>query len=64
LKWDPVGDVFRSNGYVVVDDFLPEAEAIELSGRFEAADWDQHHDQVREDHFKHVFKTDSKRLPS
>lgn len=50
-------------GYSIIDDFLPIESAIKLNELFtQEKSWD-HHYQVRETHFSHVFKTESPFLP-
>ena len=50
---------YNEKGYVVVDNFLPLSVADKLETLFTAQkDW-KYLDQIRENHYKHAFKTDS-----
>lgn len=50
-------------GYSIIDDFLPEEDAIKINDLFNSEkSWD-HHSQIRKTHFSHVFKTNSPYLP-
>lgn len=56
-------DDYQKNGYCVIDDFLPLDVADKLAALYnENDDW-INHSQVREDHFKHVFFTNSPYFP-
>ena len=56
---------YKKNGFVVVDNFLPEIVANEVEARYLEQDnaW-EYHDQVRKTHFSHVCKTDSPYFPN
>lgn len=55
---------YKENGYVIVDNFLPQEIAEELYKAWkENKKWEKI-DQVRETHYQHVFKTESKFLPN
>ncbi|HTL48309.1 MAG TPA: 2OG-Fe(II) oxygenase [Verrucomicrobiae bacterium] len=53
---------YDDKGYVSVDDFLPEDAAQELVKRWDNTTWEEIN-QVRPDHYKHVFATQSPFLP-
>ena len=58
-------DFFNKNGYSIVDNFLPIELAKKLNDLFESqskSDW-QYIDQVRKEHYSHVFKTNNQLLP-
>jgi len=58
-------DFFNKNGYSIVDNFLPIELAKKLYDLFESqskSDW-QYIDQVRKEHYRHVFKTNNQLLP-
>jgi Rps23 Pro-64 3,4-dihydroxylase Tpa1-like proline 4-hydroxylase len=48
---------YKENGFLIVDDFLPNEKAEELYELYASEEEWEHHDQVREGHFKHVFQT-------
>ena len=54
---------YNKNGYVIIDDFLPEKEANELNSLYVAQKEWEIIDQVRERHYQHVFATRSEFLP-
>lgn len=54
---------YRVEGFDCLDDVLPVEAANAICAEFSTATWDQRHDQVRPDHFKHVFATESAYLP-
>ena len=55
---------YEKYGYYVIDDFLPIEIANELEQMyFKTHSW-SYIDQVRENHYKHVFKMNSDFLPS
>jgi len=54
---------FRTEGADLLDNVLPVEVANAICAEFSDATWDQRHDQVRPDHYKHVFATDSEYLP-
>lgn len=49
-------------GYVTIDDFLPEKQARQMLGWYEKASWELM-DQVRPEHYKHVFAMNTSQLP-
>lgn len=54
---------YKTEGFLVVDDFLPEDIASRIFDIWDGVeDWNQI-DQVREKHYQHVFKTDNPYLP-
>lgn len=54
---------YESQGYAVVDDFLPPEIAQQINAIYAAETrWEQQ-DQVRENHYQHVFKTHAPCLP-
>lgn len=54
---------YQEQGYVIIDNFLPENIANELNSFYQAEkNWEQI-DQVREKHYQHVFATKSEYLP-
>lgn len=54
---------YQEQGYVVVDNFLPEEIALELNAMYaQEKNWEKI-DQVREKHYQHVFATKSQYLP-
>lgn len=56
-------DTYEKNGYAVLDEFVPEQVALSLMERWDACtNWDLV-DQVRPDHYKHVFATTNPYLP-
>ena len=58
-------DFFNKNGYSIVDNFLPIDLAKKLYDLFESqskSDW-QCINQVRKEHYSHVFKTNNQLLP-
>ena len=57
-----VQKAYDEQGYVSVDDFLPTEAAEELVKRWDGAPWEEIN-QVRPDHYKHVFSTQSPFLP-
>ncbi len=55
---------YETQGYAVVDDFLPRETALQLNRLYTAErDWEQH-DQLREQHYQHVFNMHADCLPS
>ena len=58
-------DSFNNDGYCIVDDFLSQDLAIQLYDIFNSqpeSGW-QYHDQIREKHYEHVFRTNNLLLP-
>lgn len=55
--------VYKEDGYLVVDNFLPVDVAERLNAIYEAEQAWEKIDQVRETHYQHVFKTDNPYLP-
>jgi len=53
---------FERQGMAIIPDALPADVAEQARGQFVAADYELI-DQVREHHYEHVFKTDSRYLP-
>lgn len=53
---------FDERGYVIIDDFLPPEAVQPLLSWYEDASWEVV-DQVRPDHYKHVFSLRSAYLP-
>ncbi len=53
---------FLNEGMAIIEDALPEAVAEEVRRHFHAAEYELI-DQVRERHYEHVFKTESRYLP-
>lgn len=54
---------YEEKGYAVVDDFLPREVAEKLSDSYDAHKQWELIDQVRPDHYKHVFATKNPNLP-
>ena len=55
---------FLENGYCVIDNFLPNDVANDIETLFkEETEWEKIN-QVRENHYKHVFKMNSEYFPS
>tara|TARA_Y100001973_G_C5174136_1_gene320858 strand:+ start:215 stop:805 length:591 start_codon:yes stop_codon:yes gene_type:complete len=55
---------FLENGYCVIDNFLPNDIANDIETLFkEETEWEKIN-QVRENHYKHVFKMNSEYFPS
>ncbi len=54
---------YNENGYVILDNFLPEDTAIELNKIFKSQEKWEKIDQVRDGHYNHVFSTKSPFLP-
>lgn len=55
---------YEKFGYCVVDDFLPEDIALRLNALYVGEETWEQHNQVREHHYEHVFKTDAACLPA
>ncbi len=54
---------YEEQGYVVIDDFLPEEIINELNAMYVSQkEWEEIN-QVREHHYQHIFSTKSKYLP-
>lgn len=54
---------YNEDGFILVDDFLPDEEANEVLSIFDSAeDWSHIH-QIRENHYSHVFSTKSSKHP-
>ena len=60
---DKLFQEYQEKGYVVIDDFLPEAEANRLNALYVAQKEWEIIDQTRERHYQHVFATKSEFLP-
>ena len=60
--WDSCREEFLSRGMTIVENALPPAAAEALREQFIAATYELV-DQVRPNHYEHVFKTDSAYLP-
>ena len=57
-------DSFKSNGYVVLDDFLPKESLRSLQSLWrKQSNWEKI-DQIREEHYSHVFQSNNPFLPS
>ena len=55
---------YKENGFIVIDDFLPLDIANKLEQLYSVEeDW-EFMNQVRENHYRHVFKTDSDLFPT
>lgn len=54
---------YAKNGYVIVDNFLPEEIAEEINALWKAETEWKKQDQVRPEHYQHVFKTNSQFFP-
>lgn len=54
---------YESQGYAVVDGFLPESIAEMINALYVAQQQWEQQDQVRETHYQHVFKTNAACLP-
>ena len=54
---------YKEKGYAILDNFLPEKVAIELAERYAKNSKWELQDQVRPDHYKHVFATNNPYLP-
>lgn len=54
---------FKKHGYAIVDNFLPEKVADELYDLYSRTEEWEIHDQVRENHYDHVFSTENPSLP-
>lgn len=54
-----IKEEYESQGYAVVDDFLPEETAAKIRSMYTAETSWEKQDQVRETHYQHVFKTQS-----
>jgi len=61
---EKIYEMLNSQGYAIIDDFLPVSVADEIYDLYELEhDWERL-DQVRDDHYKHVFKTELLNFPS
>ena len=60
-----MSDVYKNDGFLIIDDFLPLDVANKLEKLYSSTSkksWDIM-DQVREKHYSHVFKMDSQSFP-
>ena len=53
---------YKKDGFSLVDDFLPEKAAEELNNLYRQTQWEEI-EQVRPDHYKHVFSTSNSYFP-
>ena len=60
--WESCREEFQSRGMTILEDALPAPAAEALREQFVAATYELI-DQVRPNHYEHVFKTDSAYLP-
>jgi len=56
-------DLYQEKGLLIVDDFLPENIAAEMNDLYSSETSWEKQDQVRENHYQHVFATNSKYFP-
>jgi Rps23 Pro-64 3,4-dihydroxylase Tpa1-like proline 4-hydroxylase len=54
---------YKEKGYIIIENFLPQEIAEELSVMYKSQKAWEKIDQVREKHYKHVFATKSTLLP-